>query len=128
MYGFSRGLFAPDFQRLVEYLQQVEATSCILVPELLRGLMQALVVTESQLPSLEYIAVGGSKVSDKLLMQAQALGLPVYQGYGLSEAASVIAINKPDHNKLTSAGQLLPHGREDQQACAMGMASVFYDV
>ena len=106
--GFTQP-FKPDFKQLIEYLQDIEASSCILVPELLRGLMQALVVTQSSLPSLKYIAVGGSKVSDKLLMQAQALGLPVYQGYGLSEAASVIAINKPDHNNLISVGQLLPH-------------------
>jgi len=106
--GFTQP-FMPDFKRLAKYLQQTNATSCILVPELLRGLMQALVITQSTLPAMKYIAVGGSKVSDKLLMQAQALGLPVYQGYGLSEAASVIAINHPAQNNLTSVGQLLPH-------------------
>lgn len=106
--GFTQP-FRPDFKQLAEHLQSIEASSCILVPELLRGLMQALHVTQSALPSMQYIAVGGSKVSDKLLMQAQALGLPVYQGYGLSEAASVIAVNRPAHNNVLSVGQLLPH-------------------
>ena len=106
--GFSQP-FMPDFKKMMEYLKDSKASSCILVPELLRGLMQTLAVTQSTLPDMQYIAVGGSKVSDKLLIQAQSLGLPVYQGYGLSEAASVIAINKPDHNKPTSVGQLLPH-------------------
>ena len=36
-------------------------------------------------------------------------GLPVFQGYGLSEAGSVIAMNTPAHNRPGSVGKLLPH-------------------
>ncbi|MFN3279572.1 MAG: class I adenylate-forming enzyme family protein [Paracoccus hibiscisoli] len=42
--------------------------------------------------SLRYIAVGGAPVSPALLAEARDLGLPVAEGYGLSEASSVVAM------------------------------------
>lgn len=39
----------------------------------------------------------------------RALGLPVYQGYGLTEAAPVISTNVPGGHKLGSSGRLVPH-------------------
>lgn len=101
----------PDFSLLHRYLTQINASSCILVPELLRGLMHAITTspTENVLPAMKYIAVGGSKVSTTLLQHAQMLNLPVYQGYGLSEAASVVSVNRPDKNQQASVGQVLPH-------------------
>jgi long-subunit acyl-CoA synthetase (AMP-forming) len=37
------------------------------------------------------------------------MGLPVYQGYGLSESASVTCINAPEKNVIGSVGTPLPH-------------------
>ena len=55
------------------------------------------------------IAVGGAPVSPRLLAGAQQLGLPVYEGYGLSECASVVAVNSPEASKPGSVGKPLPH-------------------
>lgn len=99
----------PDFITLAKYLAESEATSCILVPELLRGLMQALAQSGLRLPQMQFMAVGGSKVSPELLHKAEALGLPVYQGYGLSECASVVAVNTPQHQNIEAVGRPLPH-------------------
>jgi len=41
----------------------------------------------------------------------KALGLPVYQGYGLTEAAPVISSNTPGAHKLGSSGRLAPSVR-----------------
>ena len=107
--GFQNGMI-PDFKMLLEYLHKSRARSCILVPELLRGLMKAMMVSNLRLPEMAFIAVGGSLVSESLLRQAQEMGLPLYEGYGLSEAASVVAVNTPQQHKTGSVGQLLPHG------------------
>lgn len=100
--------FGENYTNLHSVILNAKATSAILVPEILRTLIEQ-VVEYGPLPSLEYIAVGGSKVSPDLIRQARLLGLPVYEGYGLSECASVVALNTPNHDRIGTAGQLLPH-------------------
>lgn len=106
--GFAKA-FQPDFPKLVSALAQAQANSAILVPELLRGLMQALASTNNRLASLKLVAVGGAKVSPSLLEMAKLLQLPVFQGYGLSEAGSVVALNTPSSNQPGSVGKMLRH-------------------
>ncbi len=64
-----------------------------------------------RLDGLRFAAVGGAPLSAALLTRASALGLPVFQGYGLSECASVVALNRADANRPGSVGQPLPHVR-----------------
>lgn len=99
----------PNGSVLLKHLQEQRVTSCILVPEYLQALTDALEKNLLPLPDLRFMAVGGAKVSEALLAKAQALGLPVYQGYGLSETASVVAVNTPQANKPGSVGKILPH-------------------
>lgn len=101
--------FRPDFLRLAKTIAAEQATSLILVPELLRALMMVLKATGLSLPSLELVAVGGAKVPVQLLEQAKTLGLPVYEGYGLSECASVVALNTPSDHRLGAVGRPLAH-------------------
>ncbi len=94
---------------LLACLEHYQPTSVILVPQLLSGLVAAG-KSGRQIPrSLNFIAVGGSKVSTRLLAEAKELNLPVYEGYGLSECASVVSLNTPDHNRPGSVGKVLPH-------------------
>jgi len=44
-----------------------------------------------------------------LLARAASLGLPVYEGYGLSECTSVLTLNTPGANRPGSVGRPLPH-------------------
>jgi len=90
---------------LYNAINDAHATSCILVPELLRMLL----AVGKPLPTLSYAAVGGAKVSPKLLQSALFKGIPVYEGYGLTEASSVVAVNTPDAYKIGSVGKILPH-------------------
>ena len=101
--------FRPDLAKLVATIVAERATSLILVPELLRALVMAMIFTGTRFPDLELVAVGGAKVAPQLLAQARGLGLPVYEGYGLSECASVVALNTPHAAKTGSVGKVLNH-------------------
>ena len=94
-----------DAKSIIGVISESKAQSCILVPELLKMFL-ALPCDFSQ---FTYMAVGGATVSEELLIAAKAHRLPVYQGYGLSESSSVVAINTPQNNKIGSVGKVLPH-------------------
>ena len=101
--------FAPDFGVLARCIAEREVTSLIFVPELLRGLVAAAARDNGFCASLKFVAVGGATVAPTLLQTARGLGLPVYEGYGLSECASVVALNLPGQDEIGTAGRVLPH-------------------
>lgn len=98
-----------DISKMLVALITSKATTTVLTPELLTALVTAIEAGYPKPPYLRFIAVGGASVSPQLLKRAAQLGLPVYEGYGLSECASVVALNTPSNNKLASVGKPLPH-------------------
>jgi long-chain acyl-CoA synthetase len=92
-------------------LEQLQATSAILVPQMLVEQVAAIETGVRRARRLRHLAVGGGSVSPRLLERARSVELPVFQGYGLSECASVVALNTVDHNKPGSVGKPLPHLR-----------------
>lgn len=100
-----------DPARLALALYRRKATTTILVPQMLHALLAALRAGSPVPPSLRFVAVGGAPVPEGTLLEAAACGLPVFQGYGLSECASVVAVNAPDGNRVGSVGKPLPHAR-----------------
>lgn len=95
--------------RFLDNLTASQPQTLILVPELLVGLVSAITYGWQPPKSLKFIAVGGSRVAADLIYRAQQLGLPVYEGYGLSEAGSVVSLNTEKTDKPGSAGKVLPH-------------------
>ena len=96
-----------DAQKMLGVLTQLQPHSVILVPALLPVLLYG---KQQGLPnSLRFIALGGGKSANLVLEQAKALGLPVYEGYGLSEACSVVSLNTTEASRLGSVGKPLPH-------------------
>ena len=93
--------------KLLNAITAAQPNSLIVVPELLRFLCQAVGTGWLPPSSLKFIAVGGAKVDVSLLHRAAKLGLPVFQGYGLSEAGSVVALNTAGQDG--NVGQPLPH-------------------
>ncbi|CAN7767890.1 AMP-binding protein [Variovorax sp. LjRoot130] len=86
--------------------------SIILLPQMLRAWAAHLMTSGQRAPaSLRMVAVGGAAVGAKLLHGARALGIPAYEGYGLSEGASVQTLNLPGADRIGTAGRALPHAR-----------------
>ncbi len=88
------------------------ADSAIVLPQMLRAwtAWRAAVAADPQ-PTLKFVAVGGAKVGAVTMARARLAGLPAYEGYGLSEAASVQTLNLPQADRPGSAGKALPHVR-----------------
>lgn len=97
--------FRPDLDAMVTAIDWAGATSLILVPEYLSGLTAALERSGRRLPALTMVAVGGARVSPQLLERAASVGLPVRQGYGLTECGSVIALEDSAHGNRGSVGR-----------------------
>ena len=91
-----RGMAGFDPAALQKSCAHYQANSLILVPELLKAWILYLTASGQRAPeTLAYVAVGGARVDGAALRQARALGLPAYQGYGLTECGSVICMNRP---------------------------------
>jgi long-subunit acyl-CoA synthetase (AMP-forming) len=106
-----RGASGVDGAQLARALQRSGAHSVILLPQMLRALVETPRADPAELAALRLIAVGGARVGTFLLEQAAAQHLPVYEGYGLSECGSVIALNRPNARRDGSVGQPLSHVR-----------------
>lgn len=98
-----------DIKQLWTTLETHQASTAIFTPELLHALVAYLEIGIMTPGKIRFLAVGGASVSPALLTRAQKLGIPVFEGYGLSECASVVSLNTPYLNKVGSAGRALPH-------------------
>lgn len=58
--------------------------------------------------NIEFLTSGAAPISEELLEFYYAIGLPVYEGYGLTETSSPITLNLPDRFKLGTVGPALP--------------------
>lgn len=104
-----RGATEFDVNLFHQCVDTTRATTTVLVPLLLQQLVEYYECTALTNNTLRFIAVGGAPVSSELLQRAAKCQLPVYEGYGLSECASVVAVNDPQHHRPGSVGKLLPH-------------------
>ena len=106
--GFT-GSSGLDMGKVFTALAWARPTSTVLVPQLLKAVVGGVMAGLPPPESLRFIAVGGAPVADSLMQDARALGLPVFQGYGLSEAGSVVCLNLPGATRDKSVGKPLPH-------------------
>jgi long-chain acyl-CoA synthetase len=74
---------------------------------------------------LNTLIVGGAPLSPRLARFYNNIGIPTYQGYGLSESSPVIALNYPEHNREGRVGKAFPGVQihidpMSQEICAKG--------
>ena len=119
-----------DAKLLLEALRRGEPESLVLVPELLRLLTHARGAGWQAARPIKFIAVGGASVATELLDRAIDVGLPTFEGYGLSECGSVVCLNTPAASRRGSVGRPLPHANvridTNGEICVRGATMLGY--
>jgi long-subunit acyl-CoA synthetase (AMP-forming) len=92
-------------------ITRFRATTIVTVPQMLAAMVSVLSREAVRHTHLRLVAVGGAPVAPAILRRAGEIGLPVFEGYGLSECSSVVAFNRPGDNTPGSVGKTLPHAR-----------------
>ncbi len=88
--------------------ENAKPSSSVLVPQLLDAWVEELTASGIRAPAtLRFVAVGGAPAPKVLVEKAWALGIPVHEGYGLSECCSVVALNRCGARKAGTVGQPL---------------------
>jgi long-subunit acyl-CoA synthetase (AMP-forming) len=90
-------------------VERRQPTTTVLVPQLLAGWIAQLQSRGARSSeSLRFVAVGGAPISAALAARAWEFGIPVHEGYGLTECCSVVAVNRPGRRKAGTVGEPLP--------------------
>ena len=97
-----------DAERCLDAIARYQAESVILLPQMLQALAWHAKPADPRLASLKFVAVGGGVTPLAVLERAEKVGIPVFEGYGLSECASVVSLNTPWAKRLGSVGKPLP--------------------
>ncbi|MCW8931401.1 MAG: AMP-binding protein [Gammaproteobacteria bacterium] len=98
-----------NINALFDSIKLYQPSTLILTPQILQMMVEFLESTHITFHLPRFIALGGAPSSAKLLDRAQKMGLPVYEGYGMSECASVITLNNHQSYRKGSVGKPLPH-------------------
>ncbi|MEU5837237.1 AMP-binding protein [Streptomyces diacarni] len=116
------GTVADAGPRMLSLLRQARPTAMV-VPPTVAGLLLSL-CEQNPAETLAqrrnrlfghtgpvFIACGGAPVPVQMLERLEAFGIPLYEGYGLSENSSVVSWNFPGRFRFGTVGRPLDHVR-----------------
>ncbi len=115
LYG-SKQVFIPQFDanQVLSAIEKYRVTQTLLVPTMIKRVIEALTVQKSDTSSLRTMIYGASPMPEGLLidLMEKLPDVGLFQVYGQTETAPVVSVlSKQDHKsggeKLTSAGQPL---------------------
>ena len=106
--GLAEQVGRGDATGIAKAFETHRPTMSVLVPQLLKHWAAELQAVSQTAPSsLRFVAVGGAPVPKQVANTAWSLGIPVHEGYGLSECCSVVAVNRPKQRRPGTVGQPL---------------------
>lgn len=108
--GMARNLFRlavkAGWQRFLHQQGRASWTPQLLLQPVLQGLVGGKVLAKLG-GRLRIAVVGGAPLPNHVAELFMGLGLPMLQGYGLTETSPVITVNTPEHNDPRSVGRAL---------------------
>ncbi len=109
---------AGSAETLVADLQEVEPTHLSCVPRFYEKLLTAVAAPDHKKTGrrlrdifgrrMRWLTSGGAPLPRPIAEAYASYGLPLYQGYGLTETSPVISFNRPECNKIGTVGLPLP--------------------
>lgn len=109
---------AESADTVVQNLAEIQPTHLCAVPRFYEKVLAAVSGPDPETtgkklrhifgPRIEWLSAGGAPLSRPIAEAYTAAGLPMYQGYGLTETSPVITFNRKDANKLGTVGKVLP--------------------
>ncbi|HZX36213.1 MAG TPA: AMP-dependent synthetase/ligase [Thermodesulfobacteriota bacterium] len=82
-----------------------------LAMKLNKGFLDSLVlekIREKAFPGVKLLISGGAALNPETASFFGKLGIPVLQGYGLTETSTVVTVNTPEDNRLGTVGKPVP--------------------
>jgi long-chain acyl-CoA synthetase len=103
---------------VVRDLEEIQPTHLACVPRFYEKLLTAVAAPDSEEtgrrlgtifgPRMQWLSSGGAPLPRPIAETYLAAGLPLFQGYGLTESSPVISFNRKGHNKVGTVGLPLP--------------------
>ena len=98
---------------LVALMDESEVNCLIAAPRIFRLVHRSLVRAAEELDQrvvsrIRLLVSGGGTLDSDLYLAYRDIGLTIHEGYGLTEAAPVVAVNPMDRTKPSSVGVSLP--------------------
>jgi long-chain acyl-CoA synthetase len=100
---FKRGLAAADRKSKGKGNDLVDRIALVLADKLIFSKVRAKFGGR-----LKLVICGSAALNQEVAEFVDALGIMVYEGYGLTEASPVVSVNYPGHRRLGSVGKPLP--------------------
>ncbi len=99
-----------DAKKAIKYIKKYHITFLAGIPQMFQKMLSDRTFDGPHLSSLKYIFCGGDKLPDDLklrfdaVLKANGSTAEILEGYGLTEATTVVAVNRPGKVKLGSQG------------------------
>lgn len=110
-----RVVLQPDFsaESVVRNIRRYKVTFLAGIPQMFRKMLDLKSFRGKHLAHLKFIFCGGDRLPDDLKLKFDAVlkkygsTAEILEGYGLTEATTVVTVNRPGHAKLGSQGQAI---------------------